>query len=93
MKSEPSGVALFVAAASGFNGFLVGMAISGLGFGVYVAVDLGLVADVLPNKEDSAKDLGVFNIVSAGPQSLAPAIAGACAVLSALAVIKVKGVR
>ena len=66
---------------------------------------------MLPNKEDSAKDLGVFNIASAGPQSLAPeiapvilavgggsygvlyAVAGACAVLSALAVIKVKGVR
>ena len=106
------GMALFViAAATGFNGFLVGMAISGLGFGVYVAVDLALVADVLPNKEDCAKDLGVFNIASAGPQSLAPAIApailavgggsygvlyavaGACAVLSALAILKVRGVR
>ena len=44
------GVALFViATASNFNGFLVGMAISGLGFGIYAAVDLALVADVLPD--------------------------------------------
>ncbi len=39
------GLALFViAVASNFSGFLVGMAISGLGFGVYLAVDLALVA-------------------------------------------------
>ena len=31
-----------LAIASSFNGFLVGMAIGGLGFGVYVAVDLAL---------------------------------------------------
>ena len=42
------GVAMFVVAvASSFNGFLVGMAIGGLGFGMYVAVDLALVADVI----------------------------------------------
>jgi MFS family permease len=69
------GVALFVVAtATSFDGFLVGMALGGLGFGMYVAVDLALVADVLPNK-DNAKDLGVFNIASALPFSIAPAIA------------------
>jgi MFS family permease len=71
------GVAMFVIAiASSFNGFLVGMAIGGLGFGMYVAVDLALVADVLGNKSN-AKDLGVFNIASALPFSIAPAIAPA----------------
>jgi len=70
------GLALFVVAgASGFNGFLVGMAIGGLGFGVYVAVDLALVVDVLPDKANAAKDLGVFNIAAALPFSIAPAIA------------------
>ena len=70
------GLAMFVIAiASTFNGFLVGMAIAGLGFGVYMAVDLALVADVLPNKDNIAKDLGVFNIAAALPSSIAPAIA------------------
>jgi MFS family permease len=69
------GLALFVVAiASTFNGFLVGMVIAGLGFGLYVAVDLALVADVLPNR-DNAKDLGVLNIAGALPFSVAPAIA------------------
>jgi MFS family permease len=72
------GIALFViATASGFNGFLVGMAISGLGFGVYTAVDLALVVDVLPHRDDVAKDLGVFNIAGALPFSIAPAVAPA----------------
>ena len=72
------GLALFVIAiASSFNGFLIGMAISGLGFGVYVAVDLALVVDVLPDTHSAAKDLGVFNIAGALPFSIAPAIAPA----------------
>ena len=70
------GLAMFVIAlASGFNGFLVGMAIGGLGFGVYMAVDLALVADVLPDTDHNAKNLGVTNIAGALPSSIAPAIA------------------
>ncbi len=93
------------------------MAIAGLGFGVYLAVDLALVADVLPDPDNAAKDLGVFNIANAMPQSLAPAIApiflavplfasgeggnytalyfaaGVFALLGALAIRPVKGVR
>jgi len=87
------------------------MAISGLGFGVYVAVDLALVADVLPRPDHVGKDLSVFNIAGALPFSIAPAIApvilvfgngsygvlygvaGACAVLGAVAIRRVKGVR
>jgi MFS family permease len=76
------GLALFaIAIASNFSGFLVGMAISGLGFGVYLAVDLALVVDVLPDKRNAAKDLGVFNIAGALPFSLAPAIAPAILVI------------
>jgi MFS family permease len=106
------GLAMFaVAMASNFNGFLVGMAISGLGFGVFAAVDLALVADVLPNSDHNAKDLGVFNVAGALPFSLAPAlapailaigrgsygvlyaVAGVCAILGAVAITGVKGVR
>jgi MFS family permease len=76
------GVALFaIAIASDFSGFLVGMAISGLGFGVYAAVDLALVVDVLHDKRNAAKDLGVFNIAGALPFSIAPAIAPAILVI------------
>jgi MFS family permease len=106
------GVAMFVIAiASGFNGFIVGMAIGGLGFGMYMAVDLALVADVLPDKDKAAKDLGVLNIAGALPSSIAPgiapailaigggsygvlyAVAGVCAVVGAVAILPVKGVR
>jgi MFS family permease len=73
------GLAMFaIALASDFNAFLVGMAIGGLGFGVYMAVDLALVADVLPNAGNAAaKDLGVLNIAAALPFSIAPAMAPA----------------
>jgi MFS family permease len=66
----------FIGTADRFDAFLVGIALCGLGQGVYLAVDLALVTDVLPNKElDAAKDLGIFNLASALPQSIAPAIA------------------
>ena len=78
MASTVYGLSMFaVALASDLNGFLVGMAISGLGFGMYMAVDLALVADVLPDKDNAAKDLGVFNMAGALPFSIAPAIAPA----------------
>lgn len=43
----------------------------GAGYGMYYAVDMALVVDVLPNPDDCAKDLGVMNIANALPQSLA----------------------
>jgi len=51
--------------------------ISGLGFGAYQAVDTALMSEVLPSKDDFAKDLGVLNIAATLPQTLAPGIAGA----------------
>jgi MFS family permease len=70
------GAALFViAASSSFNGYLVGMALGGLGFGMYMAVDLALVVDVLPDPMSAAKDLGVLNIAGALPFAVAPALA------------------
>jgi MFS family permease len=70
------GIAMFlIALAHTFDGFLVGMAVGGLGFGLYTAVDLALVADVLPDTDNTAKNFGVLNIAGALPFSLAPAIA------------------
>jgi MFS family permease len=72
------GLALFVvASASDVRGYLIGMAVGGLGFGMYMAVDLALVVDVLPDPDQAAKDLGVLNIAGALPFSLAPALAPA----------------
>jgi MFS family permease len=61
--------------AGDFDAFLVGMAVAGLGFGLYMAVDLALVADVLPDAGSVAKDLGVLNIAGALPFSIGPALA------------------
>lgn len=47
----------------------------GLGFGCFSAVDMALVARILPSKEDSAKDFGIMNVANALPQSIVPAIA------------------
>jgi MFS family permease len=53
--------------------FLVAMAAAGIGHGLYFAVDLALVTEVLPDRQrDAAKDLGILNITNALPQSVAP---------------------
>lgn len=106
------GASMFVIALStSFGGFVMGMAVGGLGFGLYMGVDLALVADVLPDPASAAKDLGVMNIAGALPSSVAPAIApailalgngsytvlyavaGACALVGALAILRVRRVR
>ncbi|GAA2981737.1 MFS family permease [Microbacterium terrae] len=56
---------------------IVAQAVIGLGAGSFMSVDLALATEVLPNKDDTAKDLGVLNIANALPQSIAPAIAPA----------------
>ena len=63
--------------ASTPSGFYLAELVLGLGFGVYVGVDLALVIDVLPNPDEAAKDLGVFNIALAVPQAIAPALGAA----------------
>ncbi|HEY4392280.1 MAG TPA: MFS transporter [Paenibacillus sp.] len=55
--------------------FVVAAAIIGLGGGCFSAVDMALVARILPRKEDSAKDFGLMNVANALPQSIVPAIA------------------
>jgi MFS family permease len=65
-----------IAAAPDYPTFLLGMTITGIGHGIYFAVDLALVTDVLPNRwRDAAKDLGIFNVANALPQAIAPAVA------------------
>ena len=54
---------------------LISIGIAGLGIGIYLAVDQALMTQVLPNKADAGKDLGVLNIAQAGGQVLAPVAA------------------
>ncbi|MEO8529232.1 MAG: MFS transporter, partial [Pseudolysinimonas sp.] len=74
-------------------------------------VDLALAVDVLPHGDRAATHLGVLNIATALPSSVAPAIApaillvtggsyaglyavaGACALLGAAAVLPIRGAR
>ncbi|WP_017572293.1 MFS transporter [Nocardiopsis halotolerans] len=55
---------------------LVCAVVLGIGFGIYLSVDNALVTQVLPAAGGRAKDLGIVNIASAGPQVIAPALAG-----------------
>ena len=110
-----AGLAL-IGTADGLDTFFVGIAICGLGQGIYLAVDLALVAEVLPDKTDgAAKGIGIISLANNIPQSLAPAIAplflalgahgqggnytalfsaaAVLALLGALAVLPMKGVR
>lgn len=67
---------LMIAMAASYAWFLVGMAIAGVAQGVYLATDLALVTDVLPQREThAAGNLGIFNIANVMPQSLMPAVA------------------
>jgi MFS family permease len=49
--------------------------ISSFGYGIFLAVDVALVARILPNKNDTAKDFGIMNIANTIPQSIVPFIA------------------
>ena len=60
-------------------------AVLGLAYGIYVGVDLALVCDVLPNADDSGKDLGVFNMANAMPQTLAPLLGGILLAINSVA--------
>ncbi|WP_108472298.1 MFS transporter [Rhodanobacter thiooxydans] len=67
---------LMIAFATSYTYFLVAMAITGIAQGGYLAADLALVTDVLPEREThAARNLGIFNIANVMPQSLMPAIA------------------
>ena len=55
-------------------GTLLSAGLLGGGFGVYLAVDLALITEVLPSAEDSGRDLGIINIALTLPQTFAPAL-------------------
>lgn len=94
---------------------LVGQIVIGLGAGAFQSVALALATQALPNENDTAKDLGIINVASALPQSIAPAIApviiaigastvlggyslfylvaAAVAIMGAISVYRIKGIK
>jgi MFS family permease len=100
---------LVIALAPSVTVVLVGELVLGAGAGAFFAVELALIADVLPSDETAAKDLGVANLAQSLPQSLlpvaAPGVIGAfgypglfvggavAGVVGALAVTRVRKVR
>ena len=72
--STIQGLGLWLIACShSYTQLLFGVALAGVGHGVYEGVDLALVTDVLPDRErHAAKDLGLLNIANTLPQVIAP---------------------
>ncbi len=67
--------ALMLAFWQTWPGVLAAAVVLGVGFGAFIAVDLAIVTEVLPDEAGFAKDLGVINIANALPQVVAPVIA------------------
>jgi MFS family permease len=67
-----------IAMADSYTMLLVGVAITGIGHGIYEGVDLALVTEVLPDRDHhAAQDLGILNIANTLPQVIAPLAAPA----------------
>ncbi|WP_223693619.1 MFS transporter [Leifsonia poae] len=78
ISSVVTGLALvFPWVSPTFPAWMIMTFVSGLGFGMFQAVDTALMSQVLPSAKSFAKDLGVVNIAATLPQTLAPAAAGA----------------
>jgi MFS family permease len=55
--------------------FALGVAY-GIGYGLYYAVDWALAMDTLPDKSQSAKDMGLFHVALTFPQAIVPFLSG-----------------
>lgn len=82
--SAIQGLGLWLIAFShSYTMLLLGVALVGMGHGVYEGVDLALVTDVLPDRaRHAAKDLGLLNIANTLPQVIAPLAAPAILAVS-----------
>lgn len=93
----------------GLAGAIAGFGLLGFAFGAYISVDGALITRVLPNLQNAGRDLGILNIANAGPQVIAPILAGSlvatlgypalflgtvvAATLASIAVLRVRSVR
>ena len=73
-------IAAFVQAASGvviaivptFEATMIAAALMGLGYGAFSTVGLAFAADLLPDEQDHARDLGIVNVTAALGQLIGP---------------------
>lgn len=66
---------IIVALVNDMTVVTVGCVIINFGYGIYTAVDTALIARILPNQQDAAKDYGLMNVADTLPQSIVPAMA------------------
>ncbi|WP_269514553.1 MFS transporter [Brevundimonas subvibrioides] len=66
------GGALLLIAMPQWPGPLVAQLLFGAGLGLYSTVDVALVAEVLPSRENAGRDLGIMNLAITLPQFAAP---------------------
>ena len=71
---------LGVSAGGGTRSGILIAGIAGLGYAVYSAVDQALLVDVLPNKEEAGKDLGILNMATTLGQMCGPVVMSAIVV-------------
>ncbi|WP_244632586.1 MULTISPECIES: MFS transporter [unclassified Microbacterium] len=67
-----SGVA--IALVPTFEMTLVAAALMGLGYGAFSTVGLAFAADLLPDEQDHARDLGIVNVTAALGQLIGPVL-------------------
>ncbi|MFE6822266.1 MFS transporter [Streptomyces sp. NPDC057690] len=63
---------LLLTLGDSFGIFLAGLALIGIGQGAYLADDLPMITRVLPDPDDAAQELGVYNLGLVLPQMLIP---------------------
>jgi MFS family permease len=58
--------------------FLIALGVGyGVSYGAFSAVDWALALDTLPDRQNAAKDLGLFHVADALPRVVVPVVAGA----------------
>jgi len=62
--------------AQTWNEVFISYGVLGCGAGCYYAIDLALIAQVLPSTASVGRDMGVVNLSNTAPQIIAPALAG-----------------
>ncbi|GAB3913708.1 MFS transporter [Kibdelosporangium lantanae] len=67
--------ALILVVSKTWTAAVIAAPLLGAGFGIYWAVAIALLTQVLPSASDRAKDLGVVNIANSLPQVFAPLLA------------------